>query len=285
MNIRNLIEKIRDSQFLIPAVFIAGSLLLALLTNRLDGNDVTFDLLIPSTVAAARTLTATVAGAIITVAALVFSFSAVTVQLAASQYSPRVVGDFLRDRFQQAIVGLVMGTFTYSLTSLAALGADASEGSSADWTASTAIVLGIAGALSIVAYIDHVTRRIRIDDTVRRISERTEAAFSSRKKVDGAEPGSWNLLPTSASSCIRAGDRGSCRRSTYRSSWLRYLRAPSPDSTFGPATSSLQGAGSSRFGSRKQVEPPGSLFGRRSPLVKPERWNRTLDSGFVSWST
>ena len=209
MNIRNLIEKVRDSQFLIPAVFIGVSLVLSLVTNRLDGSDATVDVLVPSTVAAARTLTATVAGSIITVAALVFSFSAVTVQLAASQYSPRVVGDFLRDRFQQAIVGLVMGTFTYSLTSLAALGADASEGSHADWTASTAIVLGVAGALSIVAYIDHVrTRRIRIDDTVRRISHKTEAAFAAMKKVDAAEPGSWNLLPTSTSSCLRAGRSG-----------------------------------------------------------------------------
>ena len=50
------------------------------------------------TVETARELLATVAGAIITVAATVFALTGLSVQLASSQFSPRAVSGFLRDR-------------------------------------------------------------------------------------------------------------------------------------------------------------------------------------------
>jgi uncharacterized membrane protein len=70
-----------------------------------------------------------------------------------------------------------------------------------------AVVLGIASAVSIVWFIDHITRRIRIDDTMLRITERTVAAFrGQRNAVPEAE--GWNLLPDTKSSCVRARTSG-----------------------------------------------------------------------------
>ena len=208
MNLRNLIERIRDSQFLLPAVMIVLSVGIAIVTNRLDEIDVDRRYLIPASVAGARTLVATVAGAIITAATLVFSFSAVTVQLAASQYSPRVVQEFLRDRVQQTIAGLVMGTFTFSVTSLATLGADPSDGDRSDWTATVAVVLGIASAVAIVGFIDHITRRLRIDDTIRRIAERTANGFASMSYPSRQLDESWNVLPETESVAVRSEETG-----------------------------------------------------------------------------
>ncbi len=208
MNIRNLIERARDSQFLIPMVLIAASLGLAYATNYLDEKAVSAPLLIPGTVEGSRTLLATIGAAIITAAALVFSFSAVSVQLAASQYSPRVVQEFLRDRMQQSIVGLVMGTFTYSLVSLATIGSAGSETEQADWTATTGLVLGVASALAIVAFIDHITRRVRIDDTIRRISQRTEKAFGAKQHKPTRDGESWNIHPETESTVARAAVSG-----------------------------------------------------------------------------
>lgn len=206
MNLRNLIERTRDSQFLIPAAAIAASLLLAFATNKIDEAGTGSRYLIPASVGAARTLMATVAGAIITVAALVFSLTAVTVQLAASQYSPRVVQEFMRDRSQQFVVGLVMGTFTFSLASLPAVGTSA-DAARADWTATIAVALGIASAVSIVWFIDHITRRIRIDDTVRRISERAVAAFDGRADAPTPSEG-WDLPSDMDSGSLRATSSG-----------------------------------------------------------------------------
>jgi uncharacterized membrane protein len=207
VRLRNVIERVRDSQFFVPAIAIVGTVLLAVVTNALDEAGAPPGFLIPATAAAARTLLATVAGAIITVAALVFSFTAVTVQLAASQYSPRIVQEFVRDRAQQAVVGLVMGTFAFALASLPTVGSSGVDTARADWTATAAVLLGIASAVAIVWFIDHITRRIRIDDTVRRIAERTVDAFSAKPQSENADDG-WNLLPETASDCVRATTSG-----------------------------------------------------------------------------
>lgn len=187
MYLRNLIEKARDSQFLIPALCIALSLGLVIAANYLDRNDVDHPLAIASAAEAARTLLATIATATVTVAALVFSLSAVTMQLAATQYSPRVMQGFLRDRKQQLAFGISMGTFTYALAALATLPSTTTTGiNRTDWTATTAALLAVATAFVIVAYIDHVVRKVRVDDTVRRLAKRTEMAFELQRTEPAA---------------------------------------------------------------------------------------------------
>ncbi|MBT8199161.1 MAG: DUF2254 domain-containing protein [Acidimicrobiia bacterium] len=119
--------------------------------------------MIRASAAAGRTLLTTVAGAIITVAGLVFSLSAITVQLASNQYSPRVGQGIGRDRYQQLVVGIVMGTFAYAITGLAGIGPTQNNDVSADWVVTGGVVLAILAAVLIVAYTDHVTRRDKSD--------------------------------------------------------------------------------------------------------------------------
>ncbi len=190
---------------------IGGGLWLAWLTNIADArgwHDLPF--LIPSDGGAGRTLLATVAGAIITVAAIVFSLGAVTVQLAASQYSPRVVQGFLRDRFQQVVVGIVMGTFAFSITGLATIGSRGVDQVKSDWVSTVGVVLGVLSAIVIVAHIDRVTRRVRIDDTIRRIADETrhalEQASEPPSEADATE--SWQIAPDTRSEVIRSDERG-----------------------------------------------------------------------------
>lgn len=132
-------------------------------------------LVLSVTISGARAIATTVAGATITVAAVVFSITALSTQMAASQYSPRTVGDFFDDPFQQLIIGLVVGTFTYSLLILAGLG-DVLE-STVEATPSLAVTLvilfGVLSAIGIVAFINHSLRRMQIDSVVRRIADAT----------------------------------------------------------------------------------------------------------------
>lgn len=132
-------------------------------------------LVLSVTVSGARAIATTVAGATITVAAIVFSITALSTQMAASQYSPRTVGDFFDDPFQQMIIGLVVGTFTYSLLILAGL-SDVLE-STVEATPSLAvtldILLGVLSAIGIVGFINHSLRRMQVDSVVRRIADDT----------------------------------------------------------------------------------------------------------------
>lgn len=69
------------------------------------------------TVESTRELLGTVAAAIITVSGIVFALTGLSVQLASSQFSRRVVRGFLRDRNAQVSIGFMVGTFTFSASS------------------------------------------------------------------------------------------------------------------------------------------------------------------------
>lgn len=136
-------------------------------------------LVLSATVSGGRAIATTVAGATITVAAIVFSITALSTQMAASQYSPRSVGSFFEDPFQQAIIGLVVGTFTYSLLILAALGdvLEDPNGASPSLSVTLTIAFGVLAAVGIVAYINHSLRRMQVDSVVQRIADAAVASI------------------------------------------------------------------------------------------------------------
>lgn len=61
---------------------------------------------------AARTILDAIASSLITVTALTFSLTVVTLQLASSQFSPRLLRTFTRDLFVQTTLALFLATFT-----------------------------------------------------------------------------------------------------------------------------------------------------------------------------
>lgn len=67
---------------------------------------------------AARSVLETIAGSLITVTSRTFSLTVVTLQLASSQFSPRLLRTFTRDRFVHATLALFLATFAFALTVL-----------------------------------------------------------------------------------------------------------------------------------------------------------------------
>ena len=116
----------------------------------------------------------------VTVAAIVFSMTTVDVQLATSQFSPRVTQGFLRDRYQQVTIGLTIGTFVYALLVLAAVrGGENNPGTTHDVSVTIAVVLAVASMIAIVSFIDRIMRKMRIDTIVRGLAEETKSAFEA----------------------------------------------------------------------------------------------------------
>lgn len=200
-HISQIVLKIRESLFTIPVLIVVSCALAAVAALYIDANnaDLLEDWLIVlgTTVPGGRAIATTVAGATITVAAIVFSITALSTQMAANQYSPRALGGFFEDTFQQAIIGLVVGTFTYSLLVLASLSNAVVDQSMAtpSVTVTLDIVLGVASAVGIVAYINHSLKRMQIDSVVRRIAAAATQAISKHLQrpegdvaVDGSPP-------------------------------------------------------------------------------------------------
>ena len=63
----------------------------------------------------ARAVLSTIAGSLITATSLTFSLTVVALQLASSQFSPRLLRLFASDRTVHATLATFLGTFTFSL--------------------------------------------------------------------------------------------------------------------------------------------------------------------------
>ncbi|MEZ5225675.1 MAG: DUF2254 family protein [Acidimicrobiales bacterium] len=112
-----------------------------------------------------------IAGGTITAASIVFSLTLVAVQLAASRFSPRVLRDFLGDRFQQLVMGTVIGTFSYSLLVLREV-RSAPEGVERAFlpqvSVALAVVLAVVSLVAILGSIDHTAKGLRVGNGGRR---------------------------------------------------------------------------------------------------------------------
>lgn len=213
------LERIRDSLFFVPMLYLVAAAVLAWVVNRIDQSSAPQDLifLLPTSLDSARSVLSTVAAATITVSALVFSITALSVQLA-SQYSPRVLQGFLRDRFQKNVVGFVTATFAFALISLGTLGAgtknpDAEE--VASWATTASVVLAVGSVLAIVAFIDRTTTRVRVEHIIREITSSTTEAMQRLFSDPGTRIASesWEIAPETQSRTVRAD----------RSGWVRII--------------------------------------------------------------
>lgn len=191
---RALWERIRDSLWFLPGLITAFAMVLAAVLVRVDGT------LVPDGLAAkvwwlfgggpggARDVLSTIAGSVITVAGVVFSITIVALQLASTQFSPRVLQNFMSDRGNQTVLGVFVGTFTYTLLVLRTVRSADETGAGAFVPAAAvtfALLLAIASMGFLFYYLHHVTGWIEasgiIDrithDTLRQIRHRYPIAF------------------------------------------------------------------------------------------------------------
>ena len=114
---------------------------------------------------AGRDVLGAVAGSMITVTSLTFSLTVVTLQLASSQFSPRLLRTFSKDRQVQVTLGIFLGTFTYSLTVMRAVRGSSDETSAfvPAMSVTVAFALTIASVLALVFFLAHLVRQIRVE--------------------------------------------------------------------------------------------------------------------------
>ena len=114
---------------------------------------------------AARTLLGAIVGSLITVTSLTFSLTVVTLQLASSQFSPRLLRTFSRDRYVHVTLALFLGTFSYALAVLRTV---RNEGDSIiafvpQLSISVAFLLCLASVIGLVIFLAHLARQIRVE--------------------------------------------------------------------------------------------------------------------------
>mgnify|MGYP003947693545 CR=1 FL=1 len=109
-----------------------------------------------------RTLLAAIAGTTIGVAGTVFSITIAALSYSAGSMGPRLLKNFTRDRGNQVVLGIFIGSFTFSLFSLRAVRGEGEGGPAfaPHYNVSFALLLSLACIGALVYYLGHVTSTI-----------------------------------------------------------------------------------------------------------------------------
>jgi uncharacterized membrane protein len=123
----------------------------------------------------ARTLLIGIASTMVTVIALVLGLTVVALQLASTQYSPRLLRNFLRDRVNQVVLSVFVATFTYSTAGLYTVGVSAGQRTS-DFprlAVTGALVLLFASLVMLVFFVHHLVHSIQVDEIMSMVERNT----------------------------------------------------------------------------------------------------------------
>jgi uncharacterized membrane protein len=138
----------------------------------------------------ARGVLSAIAGSLITVTATVFSVTIVALQLASSQFSPRILGSFVADRINQAVLGIFIGTFTYTLLVLRTIHSEQQDRVAfvPHVGVTLALVLLLLSIGALIVFIDHAAQSIRASVILRRETARTLARIEELFPAHVGEP-------------------------------------------------------------------------------------------------
>ncbi len=147
----------------------------------------------------ARTLLATIAGSMISIAATVFSITIVALSLAAGQLGPRLLRTFMRDRGTQLSLGMFIATFAFCIVVLGVVhGGDAAAFvPSASVTA--ALVLALGSLAMLIYFIHHVAKSIQAPEVIAVVGSDLDSAIeklfplppSASRKDDHLNASPW----------------------------------------------------------------------------------------------
>ncbi len=134
----------------------------------------------------ARTLLTEVSGTVVTVIALVLGLTVVALQLSSTQFSPRLLRNFIRDRGTQAVLSVFIATFVYCAAGLFTVGLEQGERTE-DYprlAISGAIVLLFASLGAVVYFADHLVHSVQIDAITQLVERNTRRAISRQHQMN-----------------------------------------------------------------------------------------------------
>jgi uncharacterized membrane protein len=185
-------EVLRTSLWYVPALEVAAAVVLFIGTLIADRAAYRGDFAVPGWVIsgsadAARQILTTIAAAIITVVGVVFSIILVTLTLASTQFGPRMLRNFIRDRGTQVTLGTFVATFVYAVLVLASIGV----GSHGDFVPhiGVTVTLGlmVADLAVLIYFIHHTAVAIQLPQVIASIAADLAEAIK--------EQGSGNAEP------------------------------------------------------------------------------------------
>ncbi|MCF8019769.1 MAG: DUF2254 domain-containing protein [Vallitaleaceae bacterium] len=169
---KNLINKFRSSVWLYPVIYSLVALILSIVITFIDKtytDELSYFVngIFYTTPALAQTVLGIVAGAFITIATFTFSTTMVVLTMYSSQFTPRVVENFLNNETTMKSFGIFISGFIYAVTSI--LFIDVSVDGNLILAASVGVVYVIVGLIYFILFIHSVSTHIQASDLILRL--------------------------------------------------------------------------------------------------------------------
>ncbi|WP_316015423.1 DUF2254 domain-containing protein [Roseobacter sp. HKCCA0434] len=238
-----IVQDVRASYWFIPTLMVFAAIALAFITEAMDHagwSDVLPRRLRDTQADPARALLSVIAQSFIGVVGVMFSVTMVAVSFASSNFGPRLIGNFMRDRANQTSLGILIATFVYTILILRAVqdpsGEDASfvvEEFVPHLSILTAIVLALISVLTVIYYVHHIPEAINIANITSGLGNRLVAAIAHDRGVPSDSGSTWpEGLETQD---IHAGGAGYVQTFSFATldgvardhdAWVEVLRMP-----------------------------------------------------------
>ncbi|QIR86518.1 DUF2254 domain-containing protein (plasmid) [Paracoccus sp. AK26] len=253
---RALWDAVRTSLWFLPAIM--GVLALGLTAGALaldeglgQGSDESFPRIIyVSAPDQARELLATVLTSMITMASLVFSITMVVLTLAAGQFGPRLIRNFMGRLQTQFVLGTFVLTIIYCLMLLASIGPGDAGGSNAYLSVTVAIGLALFSVALLVLYIHDLATSIMSETLIETVGRELDQGVRDLRPLGQTDDPEQALPEDFAERAALAGSRlpAMSRRSSSGASsrppgrpmcWSAFIFGPatSPSETAAPSAS------------------------------------------------
>lgn len=169
--LKNLWIYLLGSYWFIPTALILLGLLLAPLLLSIDERfdremvrDINFAF--TGDDQAARAIMTSIAGAVLGVAGTTFSITIAVLSMASSQFGPRLLRNFLTDTPNQFVLGIFLGTFSYSLLVLKSIHKFDVAFGVPQLAVTFAVILAIICALLLIYFVQHMVHAIQASHVI-----------------------------------------------------------------------------------------------------------------------
>jgi uncharacterized membrane protein len=164
-------QGVRSSFWFVPTVLVGAAVGLATVLIAVDANidlqaDKAWPLVFGAGAEGARGLLTAVSSSMITVAALVFSITIVAFSLTSSQYTSRVLRNFMRDHVNQIVLGVFVGIFAYCLVVLRTIRGGDGNVFVPSLSVLMGLILAFVGIGFLIYFIHHIAMSIQASNII-----------------------------------------------------------------------------------------------------------------------
>ena len=180
--IKQIWGNLRSSFWFVPSMIVAVSIALATILIEADfiGSEqwlARWPRLFGVGADGARGMLSTIAGSMMTVVGVTFSMVLMTLVLASSQYTSRILRNFMSDRVTQVVLGIFVGIFTYCLLVLRIIRSCEEDVFVPSLEVFFGVVLAMGGIGILIFFIHHIASSIQASSIIASVADETMVAI------------------------------------------------------------------------------------------------------------